>query len=186
MPRLPPGHTARNAEAGSVPDPASAPQRPQVTLIVGASTREVVGERARIAQDAASALQAAIQGGVLPGGGTTEVALAYRLERYRESVRGMEAFGIAAVAQALRKPMAQIVLNAGFNPLEKLEEARAAQLASNNDAIGIDCDSGALLDYAQAGIYDPAAVKLHALRAAGEVAAAVLRIHTVIKMRAQS
>ncbi|WP_044356369.1 TCP-1/cpn60 chaperonin family protein, partial [Paenibacillus sp. E194] len=114
------------------------------------------------------------------------VALAYRLERYRESVRGMEAFGIAAVAQALRKPMAQIVLNAGFNPLEKLEEARAAQLASNNDAIGIDCDSGALLDYAQAGIYDPSAVKLHALRAAGEVAAAVLRIHTVIKMRAQS
>ncbi|GAV12305.1 TCP-1/cpn60 chaperonin family protein [Paenibacillus sp. NAIST15-1] len=181
-----PGHTARNADAGSVPDPASAPHRPQVTLIVGASTREVVGERARIAQDAASALQAAIQGGVLPGGGTTEVALAYRLERYRESVRGMEAFGIAAVAQALRKPMAQIVLNAGFNPLEKLEEARAAQLASNNDAIGIDCDSGALLDYAQAGIYDPAAVKLHALRAAGEVAAAVLRIHTVIKMRAQS
>ncbi|MFW5437961.1 TCP-1/cpn60 chaperonin family protein, partial [Paenibacillus apiarius] len=136
-----------------------------------------------IAQDAAAALQAAVQGGVLPGGGTTELALSYRLERYRETVRGMEAFGIAAVAQALRKPMAQIVLNAGFNPLEKLEEARAAQMTEGSDAIGIDCDSGALMDYSRAGIFDPATVKLHALHAAGEVAAAVLRIHTVIKMK---
>lgn len=159
------------------------PRCAYVTLIVGASTREVVGERARIAHDAASALQAAIQGGVLPGGGTTEVALAHRLERYRESVRGMESFGVAAVAQALCKPLAQIVLNAGFNPLEKLEEVRVAQLSLRNEAIGIDCDTGALLDYTQVGIYDPAAVKLQALRGAGEVAAAVLRIHTVVKMK---
>ncbi|GAC42996.1 TCP-1/cpn60 chaperonin family protein [Paenibacillus popilliae] len=167
------------------PEPAGM-YRAQVTLIVGASTREVVGERARIAQDAAAALQAAIQSGVLPGGGTTELALSYMLERYRETVRGMEAFGVVAVAQALRKPMAQIVLNAGFNPLEKLEEARAAQTASASDAIGIDCDSGALLDYVEAGIVDPVAVKLHALRTAGEVAAAVLRIHTVIKMKPEA
>lgn len=177
-----PGHTGAADAAVSGTEPA-APRRAQVTLIVGASTREVVGERARIAQDAAAALQAAVQGGVLPGGGTTELALSYRLERYRETVRGMEAFGIAAVAQALRKPMAQIVLNAGFNPLEKLEEARAAQMTEGSDAIGIDCDSGALMDYSRAGIFDPATVKLHALHAAGEVAAAVLRIHTVIKMK---
>ncbi|MCR8845824.1 TCP-1/cpn60 chaperonin family protein [Paenibacillus sp. SC116] len=155
----------------------------QVTMLVGASTREIVGERARIAADAASALQAAIQGGILPGGGTAELAVSYALERYRETVRGMEAFGIAAVAEALRKPMAQVVLNAGYNPLEKLEEARAAQTAAGNDAIGIDCDTGALLPVMEAGIVDPARVKLYALRAAGEVAAAVLRIHTVIKMR---
>ncbi|MDK8181020.1 TCP-1/cpn60 chaperonin family protein [Paenibacillus sp. UMB4589-SE434] len=154
-----------------------------VTLVVGASTREVVGERARIAADAAAALQAAIQGGILPGGGAAELAVAYALERYRETVRGMEAFGIAAVAEALRKPMAQIVLNAGFNPLEKLEEARAAQAHEATDTIGIDCDTGAVLDVFDAGVVDPAAVKLHALKAASEVAAAVLRIHTVIKMR---
>ncbi|UHA74198.1 TCP-1/cpn60 chaperonin family protein [Paenibacillus sp. 481] len=165
---------------------AHAPSPVQVTLIVGASTREVVGERARIAQDAASALQAAVRSGVLPGGGTAELAVSYALERFRETVRGMEAFGIAAVAQALRKPMAQIVLNAGFNPLEKLEEARAVQTATGSDAVGIDCDTGAAMDYLAAGIVDPAAVKLHALKAAGEVAAAVLRIHTIIKMRSDA
>ncbi|MBR2568302.1 MAG: TCP-1/cpn60 chaperonin family protein [Paenibacillus sp.] len=156
-----------------------------VTMIVGASTREVVGERVRIAADAAAALQAAVQSGILPGGGATELALAYKLERYRETVRGMEAFGIAAVAHALRKPMSQIVLNAGFNPLEKLEEARAAQASEGTDTIGIHCDTGSLMDTLKAGIVDPAQVKLHALAAAGEVACAVLRIHTVIKMKSQ-
>ncbi|BFH61402.1 TCP-1/cpn60 chaperonin family protein [Paenibacillus azoreducens] len=159
---------------------------PFVTLIVGASTAEVVGESARIAADAASALQAAISGGILPGGGTAELAVSYELERQRETVKGMEAFGIAAVAAALRKPMSQILLNAGYNPLEKMEEARAAQIAEGSDGIGIDCDSGMVIRYEEKGIVDPALVKIHGLQTAGEVAAAVLRIHNVIKMRSAS
>jgi len=156
---------------------------PVVTLIVGASTAEVVGEAARIAADAASALQAAISGGILPGGGTAELAVSYELEHRREAVKGMEAFGIAAVAAALRKPMAQILLNAGYNPLEKMEEARAAQLAEQCDGMGIDCDTGLVIHYEEHGIVDPALVKIHGVLTAGEVAAAVLRIHNVIKMR---
>lgn len=158
-------------------------REPFVTLIVGASTAEVVGESARIAADAASAVQAAVSGGVLPGGGTAELAVSYELEHQREAVKGMEAFGIAAVAAALRKPMAQILLNAGYNPLEKMEEARAAQLAEDSDSMGIDCDTGLVIRYEERGIVDPALVKIHGLEAAGEVAAAVLRIHNVIKMR---
>lgn len=154
-----------------------------VTMIVGASTAEVVGERARIAADAASALQSAIRSGYLPGGGTTELAVSYELERAREALKGMESFGVAAVAEALRKPMSQIILNAGFNPLEKLEQARSAQVECSSDAMGIDCDSGGIIDYIEQGIIDPAFVKIHAIQAAGEVAAAILRIHTVIKMK---
>lgn len=161
----------------------SKPRSSIVTIIVGASTSEVVGERARIAADAASAVQAAVRSGVLPGGGTIELAISYELERYREAMKGMESFGVAAVAAAMSKPMSQIVLNAGFNPLEKVELTRTAQLEQGSDSIGIDCDSGALLDYAEQGILDPAIVKIHAIEAAGEVAAAILRIHTVIKMR---
>ncbi len=157
--------------------------KPVVTVVVGAATAEVVGERARIAKDAAAAVQAAVRGGYLPGGGAVEIAVAHELERYRETVKGMEGFGIAAVAQALRKPLAQIVVNAGFNPLEKVEEVRAAQIAEGSDAIGIDCDTGALTDCLRNGIADPAIVKAHALQAAGEVACAVLRIHSVIKMK---
>lgn len=154
-----------------------------VTIIVGASTAEVVGERARIAADAASAVQSAIRSGILPGGGTTELAISYELERYRESLKGMESFGVAAVAAALRKPMSQIVLNAGFNPLEKVEQARSAQLEYATDAMGVDCDTGGMINYTSQGIIDPAYVKIHAIHAAGEVAAAILRIHTIIKMR---
>ncbi|GAB6929542.1 TCP-1/cpn60 chaperonin family protein [Paenibacillus sp. JCM 10914] len=154
-----------------------------VTVIVGASTSEVVGEAARIAGDAASALQAAVLGGVLPGGGTSELAISYELERIREAQKGMEAFGIEAVSAALRKPMSQILLNAGYNPLEKMEEVRAAQIHAGSDSKGIDCDTGSIVDYEELGVLDPAPVKLHGLRAAGEVASAILRIHHVIKMK---
>lgn len=156
---------------------------PTVTILVGASTAEVVGERARIARDAAASVQAAFQGGVLPGGGAVEIAVAQELDRHREATAGMESFGIAAVAEALRRTMSQIVINAGFNPLERIEQVKAAQIQSRSDSIGIDCDTGELMDCMERGIVDPAPVKVHALRAAGEVASAILRIHSVIKMR---
>jgi archaeal chaperonin len=111
------------------------------------------------------------------------MAVAHDLERLRETIKGMEGFGIAAVAGALRKPLSQIVVNAGYNPLEKVEELKAAQIAADSDSLGIDCDTGQVTDFVYAGIVDPADVKIHALQAAGEVAAAVLRIHTVIKMK---
>ncbi|WP_409341376.1 TCP-1/cpn60 chaperonin family protein [Paenibacillus sp. MBLB4367] len=154
-----------------------------VTAIVTARTKDVAGEKLRIAKDAAAAVQAAFQSGYVPGGGTIELALSRELERRREAVTGMEGFGMEAAAQALRKPFSQIVTNAGFNPLEKVEEARAAQLAEGIDSIGIDCDTGKLIDCEKAGIVDPSIVKLHALQAAGEVAGAVLRIQTVVKMK---
>lgn len=157
--------------------------RAQVSIVVGASTSEVVGERLRIARDAASSVQAALRGGYLPGGGAVEMAAAHELERYRETVQGMEGFGISAVAQALRKPLSQIVVNAGYNPLEKVEEVKAAQITDKSDSLGIDCDTGAVTDMMALGVIDPTEVKLQALQAAGEVASAVLRIHSVIRMR---
>ncbi|UJF35048.1 TCP-1/cpn60 chaperonin family protein [Paenibacillus hexagrammi] len=155
----------------------------RVTILVGAATSEAALERSRIARDAASAVQAAVRGGYLPGGGAAELAVARDLERRRETMKGMEAFGVDAVIGALRKPLAQIVINAGFNPLEKVEELKAAQAAMESDSLGIDCDSGKVTDFLDAGIMDPTEVKIHALQAAGEVASAILRIHTVIKMK---
>lgn len=153
------------------------------TILVGASTEEVVGERLRIARDAASSVQAAVIGGVVPGGGAVELWIARDVEKLRETVRGMTGFGVEAVARALRKPMTQIVHNAGFNPLEKVEAASVAQVEEQSDALAIDCDDGAVIDVMERGIYDPAPVKLHALRAAGEVTVAIMRIQTVIRMR---
>jgi chaperonin GroEL (HSP60 family) len=155
----------------------------QATILVGASTEEVVGERERIAKDAASAVQAAVKGGIIAGGGTVELAVAREVEELRKEKRGMAAYGIDCVITALKAPFSQIVLNAGFNPLEKLGDVTAAQVESGKDSLGIDSDSGEIKDMIEMGVYDPALVKKYALKAAGEVAEAILRIDTIIKKK---
>jgi chaperonin GroEL (HSP60 family) len=155
----------------------------QATVLVGASTEEVVGERERIASDAAAAVQAAVKGGVVAGGGTVELDIARHVQEARKEARGMVVYGIDCVIAALKQPFAQIVLNAGFNPLEKLGDVTAAQLEKSQDSLGIDCDSGEITDMRTIGILDPVPVKKHALKAGGEVAEAILRIDTIIKKK---
>jgi len=157
--------------------------KPMATVLVGAATREVVGERERIAKDAASAVQAAIKGGVVPGGGAIEIAVARELEKQRETVKGMAAYGIDCVIAALKSPLAQIVTNAGYNPLEKVENVVYYQTENKMYSIGINCDTGELADMVDMGILDPTLVKLYAIKAAGEIAEAILRINTIIKKR---
>jgi chaperonin GroEL (HSP60 family) len=157
--------------------------KPAATLLVGAATLEVKDERARIAEDAASAVQAAVLHGVVPGGGSVEIAASRAVSAIRESVRGMASYGVDCVAQALKKPLSQIVANAGFNPLEKIEDVIAAQAEKNSPSLGIDCDSGDLVDMYELGVVDPLYVKTYALKAAAEVAEAILKINTIIRKR---
>lgn len=160
--------------------------KPMATILVGAATAEVVGERERIAKDAASSVQAAVRSGYLPGGGAAEVAVARELERRRDRLKGMAAYGLDCVTSALKRPLAQIVENAGFNPLEKVEEVLAAQAEQASDRLGVDCDTGEVADMLELGVMDPLDVKLHALKAAGEVAIAILRIDTIIRKREEN
>jgi len=157
--------------------------KPTATLLVGASTGEVVEERERIAKDAAGAVQAAVRGGVVPGGGAVELAASRAVAERRADVKGMGAYGVDCVVEALRKPFAQIAANAGFNPLEKLGDVMAAQKRDDSVSLGIDCDTGDICDLATLGIWDPLPVKTYALKAAGEIAEAILRIDTIIKKR---
>ncbi len=153
------------------------------TIMIGAATEEVVDERERIARDAAAAVQAALQKGVVPGAGAMEVWIAGQLEELARQVKGMSSYGVLCVKEALLKPFTCIASNAGFNPLEKLGDVVAEQMYKKSDCMGIDCDSGEIIDVMEAGTVDPAWVKLHAVKTAGEVATAILRINTIIKMR---
>ncbi|MGI6588797.1 MAG: TCP-1/cpn60 chaperonin family protein [Peptococcia bacterium] len=155
----------------------------QATVLVSASTEEVVGERERIAKDAASAVQAAVKGGIVPGGGTVELAISRELQDVRQEAAGMAVYGVDCVCEALKQPFAQIVYNAGFNPLEKLGEVSSAQIEQDKISLGINCDSGEIIDMQELGIYDPVLVKKHALKTAVEVATAILRIDTIIKKK---
>jgi archaeal chaperonin len=156
--------------------------RPMATVLIGAATTEVMEERERIAKDAAAAVQAALWGGAVPGGGAAELHAGAAVDAYRGSVRGLAAYGVGCVAAALKRPLGQIVANAGLNPMEKVEEAVAAQRGGGNGRLGIDCDTGLVTDMWQSGVIDPAVVKIHALKAAGEIAEAILRIDTIIRM----
>jgi chaperonin GroEL (HSP60 family) len=157
--------------------------KPMATILVGAATEEVVGERERIAKDAAASVQAAVRGGIVPGGGAVELALAREVENIREDIRGMAAYGVDCVIEALKRPFTQIAANAGFNPLEKIGDVIAAQLKEGNENLALDCDTGDVADMFELGVVDPALVKLHALKAAGEIAEAILRIDTIIKKK---
>ncbi|MBS3951215.1 MAG: TCP-1/cpn60 chaperonin family protein [Peptococcaceae bacterium] len=157
--------------------------KPMATILVGAATAEVVGERERIAKDAASSVQAAVRGGYVPGGGAIEVAVAKDVEGVRQTMKGMSAYGVDCVSAALKRPLSQIVLNAGFNPLEKVEDVIAAQISQGLDTLAVNCDSGEVMDMLVLGVVDPTLVKVYAIRAAGEIAEAILRIDTIIRKR---
>jgi chaperonin GroEL (HSP60 family) len=59
----------------------------------------------------------------------------------------------------------------------------AAQAAHGSDSLAVDCDGGEIVDMLARGVVDPVPVKLHAIKAAGEVATAILRIDTIIKKK---
>jgi chaperonin GroEL (HSP60 family) len=157
--------------------------KPAATILVGAATREVKDERERIAKDAAAAAQSSLVGGVLPGGGSIEAAASSALREVKDSAPGMASYGVDCMMEALKRPLAQIVANAGFNPLEKVEDVVAAQARKGEHSLAVDCDTGEITDMLSHGVVDPALVKIHALRAASEVAEAILRINTIIQKR---
>lgn len=157
--------------------------RPTATVVVGAATPAVAAERERMARDAAAAAQAALREGVVPGGGAAEVAAARAVADLQQTVRGLEAYGLGCVVEALRQPLVRMAANAGFSPLEKVGEVWAAQAGAGTGALGLDCDAGVPADMWSLGVVDPAAVKVHAIRAAGEVAAAILRIASVVRRK---
>lgn len=156
-----------------------------VTVMIGAATEEVVDEKERMAKDAASALQAALRGGVVPGGGAIEIWISTQLEDLSKDLDGMTSFGVNCVKEAIIRPFACMIDNAGFNPLEKLGDVVAKQRKEDSRSIGVDCETGQLLDVFNYGIVDAAPVKIHAIKAAGEVAVAILRINTIIRMKSE-
>ncbi len=156
--------------------------KPISTYIVGAPSEEISGEKERIARDAASSLQSSLRNGVVAGGGALEISLIPYLRDKRDETGDLFGYGIDCVIEALKRPMSQIVSNAGFNSLEKIEQVLAMQKKNQGDW-GIECDNGEIKDMKKEGIIDPAEVKMNALKSAGEIARAILKINTIIKMR---
>lgn len=156
---------------------------PMATIVIGAATAQIAGEKERIAKDAASSVQTALQSGYVAGGGAFEVMLARKLQYDDVKLKGMGGYGLDCVVQALKAPMSQIIKNAGYHPLEKVEAVITSQIEQESDALGIDCDDGKVIDMIDKGIVDSALVKYHAIKSAGEIAIAILRIGTIVRKK---
>jgi chaperonin GroEL (HSP60 family) len=139
------------------------------TMIVSGTTKETSLERWRGAIDGVNAAEAALNKGVVAGGGAAELHVIEKVKNLR--LRGIEQVGLDVVTSALESIMRQILTNAGFNGLEKVMAVKA----SPND-FGIDINSGDPVDMWKQGVLDPLLVKTMALEAAGEIAKSVLRI----------
>ena len=140
-----------------------------VTMIVSGSTKETSLERWRAAIDGVNAAEAALNEGVVAGGGAAELHIIEKVKKLR--LKGLEQVGLDVVASALESIMRQILTNAGYNGLEKVMAAKASP-----SGFGIDIDSGHPVDMWKMGILDPLKVKTMALEAAGEISKSVLRI----------
>lgn len=160
--------------------------QPMATIVVGAPTADLAEEKKRITQDAVSAVQSALRGGWVSGGGAAEIALARALDKKRATVCDMTGYGMDCVKRALLEPVYQMIRNAGYHPLEKAEAVLACQQEYGTDQYGFDCDNGNPADMTELGVLDSALVKRQAIKAASEVAAAILKVNAIVRMRPQT
>lgn len=143
-------------------------------LKVGGASETEISERRDRADDASSAVRAALAGGILPGGGASYIHAASALADAAESAEAGAARDI--LRRALAAPAESIARNAGHDG--RLAAARIGEDA--RPAYGFDAASGRYGDLVRAGVIDPAEVCIAALEAASSVAALLLATETVI------
>ena len=147
-----------------------------VALIkVGAATEVELKEKKHRIEDAISATRAAIEEGVVPGGGTALLRARASVKAVVDSLTGDEATGARTVWEALDAPARNIADNAG------MEGALVVQrVESEKGAMGLNAATGEYIDLVKAGIIDPAKVTRAALQNAGSIAALVLTTECLV------
>ena len=146
---------------------------------VGAATETELKEKKHRVEDALSATRAAVEEGIVPGGG---VALINVLESIQDlSLEGEdENIGINIVRKSLEGPMRGIAENAGQNGAVIVQEVRRYQVEKENKNLGYDVIKGEFVDMIEAGIIDPAKVTKGALENAASIAAMILTTEALI------
>ena len=145
-------------------------------LKVGAATEAEMKEKKLRVEDALAATRAAVEEGIVPGGGTAYVIAAKAADKLVASLEGDEKTGAAIVAKALRAPIMQIAANAG------LEGAVILNNVYNSDSVnyGFDAANDQYGDMIAMGIVDPTKVCRSALENAASVASMVLTTESLV------
>ena len=143
---------------------------------VGAATETEMKEKKLRIEDALNATRAAVEEGVVAGGGTIFVNVIPAVEALLNTVEGDEKTGVQIIAKALEAPIRQIAANAGLDGSVILEKVRA----SGKNGYGFDAYKEEYCDMVSAGIIDPAKVTRSALENAASVSAMVLTTESLV------
>ncbi|MDO8136852.1 MAG: chaperonin GroEL [Candidatus Brocadiales bacterium] len=142
---------------------------------VGAATEAEMNEKKARVEDALHATRAAVEEGIIPGGGVTYVRSIPALEEARKKFRGEEKMGLDIVMKALEAPLRQIATNTGENGAVVAEEVKG--LSTN---MGFDANTLKYVDMIKEGIIDPTKVSRIALQNAASIAGLMLTTETMV------
>src|SRR5689334_12492649 len=145
---------------------------------VGAGTETELKEKKHRVEDALSATRAAVEEGIVPGGGVALINAAKVLDTLK--LDGDEQTGVTILRRALEEPMRHIGTNAGLDGSVLVEAIRRKALEAKNKNLGYDVISGEYVDMVKAGIIDPAKVTRSALENASSIAGMILTTEALI------
>ncbi len=143
---------------------------------VGAATETEMKEKKLRIEDALNATRAAVEEGIVAGGGTAYVNAVSAVEKLISKVEGDEKTGVRIIAKALQEPIRQIAANAGIDGSVVLEKIKS----SRKLGYGFDAYNEVYCDMISAGIVDPAKVTRSALENAASVSAMVLTTEALV------
>jgi chaperonin GroEL len=142
---------------------------------VGAATESEMKERKLRIEDALNATRAAVEEGIVAGGGTALINIIPTIENLIEGLEGDEKTGAMIIKRALEEPVRQIVANAGLEGSVVVEKLKASE-----PGIGFDALKGEYVDMLKAGIVDPTKVTRSALQNAASISALFLTTESAV------
>ncbi len=142
---------------------------------VGAATEVEMKDKKLRIEDALSATKAAVEEGIVAGGGTALINVIPKVEKLVESLKDGEKLGAEIVLKALEEPARQIAINAGLEPAVIVEKVK-----TSNVGVGFDAGKEEYVDMKKAGIVDPTKVTRSALQNAASIASMVLTTESLV------
>jgi chaperonin GroEL len=144
-------------------------------ILAGGATPVEQKRRVQLIEDSINATRAALEEGVVPGGGVALVRAAPALDPLIASLTGSARQGAELLQQALMQPLFRIAANCGLDG-----KTYVNKVAKSLNGVGLDARTGSLVDLVQAGIIDPVKVSYSAVRNAASVAGLILTTQTLI------
>ena len=142
---------------------------------VGAATEIEMKEKKLRIEDALSATRAAVEEGIVAGGGTAYVDIIPEVEKLLQSLKDDECVGARIVLKALEEPVKQIAVNAGLEPAVILERVKKSPTG-----IGFNAQDEEYVDMKETGIVDPTKVSRSALENAASIASMILTTESIV------